>query len=132
MVYLISRSETLLDVIKAALNTDAVFHAADSPTFIACAVTKPYSKESCLIVDLATIDDAEHIITFTKSSPTISQFPIVVLGTENQIQALPQMLHSSINGFLSAPYSPGEIAAVVASVCEQRPYPENGGLDAAN
>jgi hypothetical protein len=68
-------------------------------------------------MDLATVPDAQRLIGFTRVSSTISKLPIVVIGTDEQIGLLPDDLQPSINGFVTVPFGPTEIAAVVASVC---------------
>ena len=120
MVYVISQNSAICDVVKAALKTSAVISVPNSLAFLAELLPRPSSKEACVVIDLATVADAEHIVTFIKSSPSVSVLPIVILGTEEDIDALPEELHTSINGTISAPYTAGEIAAVIASICEQR------------
>lgn len=119
-MYLISRSEWLVDLVKAALKTNAVEHVKDSSAFLSAVLTRPYSKEACVILDLATVHDGERIITFIKSSPRTSRLPVIVLGNEEEMDSLPPELEPSINGVLTVPYTAGELAAVVASICEHR------------
>lgn len=119
MVHLISRSEAVLAMVKAGLKTSTILHALDSRAFLAAVLHRPYSTEECVIVDLSTVTDAEHIIGFTKTS-ALSRLPMVVLGTEEAVDSLSDEVQALINGLITAPYTPGEIAAVVASLTEQR------------
>jgi hypothetical protein len=120
VVYVISKNSAVSDVVRAALKTSAVIPVGDSAAFLQELLPRPRSKEACVIIDLATVADPEHIITFIKSSPSISPLPIVVVGSEDDINALPHGLHPSINGIVSGSYTAGEIAAVIASISEQR------------
>jgi len=123
MIYVISRNPAIADKVKAALKTAALIEVPDASGFLAQVLPRAYSKEACVLVDLATVSDAEHLISFTKSSATISKLPIVILGSEQNIDALPRELLSVVSGIITAPYTAGEIAAVVASICEQQMPP---------
>ncbi len=117
MVYVVSRSEAVVGAIKGALKDRIVSHASDSATYISAVLVGLPDKYACVIVDLATVADAERLIGFTRGSSTISKLPIVVIGTDEQIGQLSDELQPSINGFVSVPFEPTEMAAVVASVC---------------
>jgi hypothetical protein len=112
-----------LGKVVAALKTSAVVHARDAEAFFTAILPRSYNKEACVVLDLSTVVDAERIITFTKSSPSIKGLPIVALGTEDEHDALSQEAQLAINGVIVAPYSAGEVAAVMASICEH-PLPE--------
>jgi len=126
MVFVVSQSEAVVEMVKAGLRTSEVVHATDSDAYLKAVVKTLQSEEACVIVDLATVSDAERLIAFTRSSSSIGRLPIIVIGSDERMDALPQELQSSINGFVSAPCTAGELAAVVASICEQDPAPGRG------
>jgi len=71
------------------------------------------------IIDLATIPDGERLISFIQSSPSIRHLAIVAVGTPGNFDSLPEGVEPSLNGVITAPYTAGELAAVIASVCEE-------------
>jgi hypothetical protein len=106
-------------MVIAALKTSAVAHTPSGSAFIEKIVRDPLSKASCVIIDLATIPDGEHLISFIQSSPSIRHIPIVALGTPEHFDALSEGVEHSLNGVITAPYTAGEIAVVIASVCDK-------------
>lgn len=120
MVHVVTCNPALPDIVKAALKTSAVAHAPSGSAFIEKIVRDPIRKESCVLVDLATIPDGERLIAFIQSSPSIRHLPIVALGTPDNFDSLSEGVEPSLNGVITAPYTAGEVAAVIATVCEQR------------
>jgi hypothetical protein len=117
MVYVVSRSAAVVGAIKGALKDRVISHSPDSATYISAVLVGRPDKYACVIIDLATVADAERLIGFTRGSSTIGKLPIVVIGTDEQIGQLSDELQPSINGFVSVPFEPTEMATVVASVC---------------
>jgi DNA-binding NtrC family response regulator len=123
MVYVISSNEGITNTVKEALQTDATVQTYNAEGFLTAALRRGHSKESCVILDLSTLSDVERIITFTKSSPRIAKLPIIAIGSEDDHDSLPSEVRFSINGVVITPYTAGELAAVIASVCSH-PLPE--------
>jgi hypothetical protein len=117
MVYLVTAREALSDAVRAALKTNAIIQCPDSADLIGALLRKTRSKARCVIIDLASINDAEHLLTFIKSSLQIGRFPVVAVCSDAEYDALPETVANSLNGVIMTPYSPIEIAAVVESVC---------------
>jgi hypothetical protein len=117
MVYVVSRSEALVGAIKGALKDRVVSHSPDSTTYLSAVLIGPPDNSACVIIDLARVADAQRLIGFTRGSSAIRNLNIVVIGTDEQIGLLSDELQPSINGFVSVPFEPTEMAAVVASVC---------------
>jgi hypothetical protein len=118
MVYVVSRSEAVVGAIKGALKDRVISHCPDSTTYLSAVLIGQPNKFACVVIDLATVADAERLIGFTKGSATINKLPIVVIGTDEQIGQLSDELQPSINAFVSVPFEPTKMAAVVASVCQ--------------
>ena len=123
MVYVISSNEGITNTVKEALQTDATVQTHNAEGFLTAVLRRGHSKESCVILDLSALSDVARIITFTKSSPKIATLPIIAIGSEEDHDSLPSEVRSSINGVVVTPYTAGELAAVIASVCEY-PLPE--------
>ena len=120
VVYVVTCNPALPDMVIAALKTSAVAHAPSGSAFIEKIVRDPIRKENCVLIDLATIPDGAHLISFIQSSPSIRHLPIVALGTPENFDSLPEGVESSLNGVVTAPYTAGELAAVIATVSEQQ------------
>jgi len=103
----------------AAFKTSAVAHSPDGARFIEKILRDPVAKETCVIVDLATVPDGERLIFFVQSSPSIRSLPIVALGTRSDFDSLSPGIEPSLNGVVTAPYTAAELAAVIATVCEE-------------
>lgn len=103
----------------AALKTSAVAHSPSGAALIEKVVRDPIAKRTCVIVDLATIPDGERLISFIQSSPSIRGLPIVAVGTASNFDSLSPDIEPLLNGVVTAPYTAGELAAIVATVCEE-------------
>ena len=71
-----------------------------------------------MLIDLSSAGEVHGIVDDVKQ--LTGKFRVIVLGTEQEIGSLPRALHGSINGFLVALYTAGELTSVVALVCQQR------------
>lgn len=118
MVYVVSCNPALPEIVTAALKTSAVSHFHDGAAFIGKLVRD--QREICVIVDLTTIPDAERLISFIQSSPSLLHLPIIAIGTPKNFEALPDGVESSLNGVIIAPFTAGQIAMVVAAVCGEK------------
>jgi len=120
VVHVVTCNPALPDIVIAALKTSAVSHSPNAAAFIEKIVRDPIRKENCVLIDLVTIPDGERLITFIQSSPSIRHLPIVALGTPENFDSLSEGVEPSLNGVITAPYTAGEVAVVIATVCEQR------------
>jgi hypothetical protein len=127
MVYVVTGRAGVLDAVKAALKTDAVVHCRNANETIAAVVPRKPSKSECAIIDLASVPDAERIITFIQSSPSVANLRIVALCSDEQYDALPEHVAISLNGVILTPYSAMDIASVVASICG--PYDSGADIE---
>ena len=118
MVHVVTCNPALPEIVIAALKTTAVSHSPSGAAFIEKIVRDPIRKQSCVIIDLATITDGEHLISFIQSSPSIRHLPIVAIGTPENFEALSEGVEASLNGVVNVPYTAGELAIVIATVCE--------------
>jgi hypothetical protein len=106
-------------MIIAALKRGAVAHSPNGARFIEKILRDPIARETCVIIDLATIPDGEHLISFIQSSRSIRRLPIVALGTRSNFDSLSPGIEPSLNGVVTAPYTAAELASVIATVCEE-------------
>jgi hypothetical protein len=120
VVHVVTCNPELADIIIAALETSAVAHSPSSAAFIEKILRDPIAKETCVIIDLATIPDGERLIFFLQSSPSIRSLPIVALGTRSNFDSLSPGIEPSLNGVVTAPYTAAELDAVIATVCEEQ------------
>jgi hypothetical protein len=119
VVHVVSCNPALPDAVIAALKTSAVSHSPNGPAFIEKIVRDPIAKETCVIIDLATIPDGERLISFIQSSPSIRRLPIVAVGTRSNFDSLSPGIEPSLDGIVIAPFTAGELAAVITTVCEE-------------
>jgi hypothetical protein len=119
VVHVVTCDTALPDIIIAALKTSAVAHFPSGAVFIERIVRDPIAKETCVILDLATIPDGERLISFIQSSPSIRRLPIVALGTRSNFDSLSPGIKPSLNGVVTAPYTASELAVVITTVCEE-------------
>jgi hypothetical protein len=119
VVHVVTCNPALPDIIIAALKTSAVAHSPNGARFIEKILRDPIATGTCVIVDLATIPDGERLISFIQSSSAIRRLSIVALGTRSNFDSLSPGIEPSLNGVVTAPYTPAELTAVIASVCEE-------------
>jgi hypothetical protein len=117
VVYVVTVRTALVDGIQAALKTNAIVHCRSSPEFIAALVKKVPSKSECAIIDFESVADAERIIDFVQSSPSINSLRLIAICSDDDYDVLPNAIASSLNGVVFTPFTAMQIAAVVASVC---------------
>ena len=119
VVHVVTCNPALPDIIVAALKTSAVAHSPNGPRFIEKILRDPIAKETCVIIDLATVPDGDRLISFIQSSPSIRRLPIVALGTRSNFDSLSPGIEPSLNGVVTAPYTAAELASAIATACEE-------------
>jgi hypothetical protein len=117
MVYVITRNEMLVDKVKTAVRTGTVAHAANVGEFLLLPPSEADGVQPCILIDLPSTTDADHIIGFIKASPKIGHLPIIGVGMPDQLAMLPGPVRTAFKGFITIPCTPAEIAAVIARAC---------------
>jgi hypothetical protein len=123
MVYVISSNEGITNTVKEALQTDATVQTYNAEGFLTAALRRGH-KQGVLRhswpVHPFWCRANHHVHEIIAKD---AKLPIIAIGSEDDHDSLPSEVRSSINGVVITPYTAGELAAVIASVCSH-PLPE--------
>jgi hypothetical protein len=116
VAYVITARRSFLEEVESGLKTGAIhrFEAGDEALRVILQNLQGHS--SVVLLDLATVSDAVHLITFLKSSPSTRSIPIVSIGTAQDYDNLQPEVRGYISGMLHLPCTAEEIARTVGDV----------------
>ena len=122
---LLSTRASLGEMVRAGLNKRTLDVFRESTQLFPALLRIPNPASCLLFIDLATVPDAERVISFVKASSTVNQMPIVTLGTADDYDVFDQRALAAVNGVIELPCGPTDIATVVEPLTQASPPPPN-------
>jgi hypothetical protein len=118
----VTTDAAIVQMVKAGFSFARVRHHRVTNDVVTFLLRNDASRSSLAIVDINTIPDAEHLITFIKSSAAIRHTPLVTtIASEDRYDTLTRGVLETVNGVITLPCSPEEFATAVDSVIEVGP-----------
>ena len=114
-VHLLTTDQCLAATLEQALQPDPITAFASTPDVLNHLLGHRDQGNGLLLIDLATIEDAQRIIAFIKSSPLRGTQIMTIGAAANYASLHPEMLRS-ITVTLRAPENAADFATVVGTL----------------
>lgn len=111
--YLITTRTSVKDAVSEAID-DTAIHTFETAREALDIIVR--NGCSVVLLDLASVPDAAHFISFIKSSSMVRRIPLIGIGAVDDFNQLEPGIRDGLAEMLSVPLSAQEITRIVARV----------------